>query len=104
MNFHIGSFGCGVLFSLILLYIGTLHRIEIGRNDVSQPAILTNDSRTVVFKEPSTDKPPANETSALAAERKYSVKDQIENSTFGVGKICKDWPKLHSQPTSLRRY
>ena len=79
MHFHFGSFGCGVLFSLILLYIGTIYHIEMLRSSVLQPTSSTKDSLDNVASESS-----ANETSDVIADQKSPIKDHVENSTFGV--------------------
>ena len=91
MHFHVGSFGCGVFFSLILLYIGSVHRIEVVRSNVLKVgSSLKEDlgsghsdslaNETSVANKTST----ANETSVVLLEPEYSIRDHVENSTFGV--------------------
>ena len=79
MHFHVGSFGCGVFISLILLYIGSVHRIKILRSnglDVD-PSIKGNLGSGY-------SESLANETSVASLEQNYSIRDYVENSTFGV--------------------
>ncbi len=79
MHFHVGSFGCGVSLSLILLYIGSVHRIEILRSNVLEVDSSTKDSSGSGHSESL-----ANETSVASLEQEYSFRDHVENSTFGV--------------------
>ena len=79
MHFHVGSFGRGVLFSVILLYIGTIYHIEILRSSIFQPTSSTKDSLDNVVSESS-----ANETLDVTADQKFPIEDHVENSTFGV--------------------
>ena len=79
MHFHVGSFGCGVSLSLVLLYIGSIHRVKIIRSNVLDVDSSVKDSLQSGPNEPS-----ANVTSAASLEEEYSVRDHVENSTFGV--------------------
>ena len=79
MHFHVGSFGCGVSLSLILLYIGSIYRVKIIRSNVLDVDSSVKDSLQSGHSEPS-----ANGTSAASLEEDYSVRDHVENSTFGV--------------------
>ena len=79
MHFHVGSFGCGVSLSLVLLYIGSIHRVKIIRSNVLDVDSSVKDSLQSGPNEPST-----NVTSAASLEEEYSVRDHVENSTFGV--------------------
>ena len=79
MYFHIGTFGCGVLFCLILLHIGTLRHIEVLKNNTFGVASCNKDRLGIGANESS-----ANESSVVLAGPKFSVKDHVENSTFGV--------------------
>ena len=79
MHFHVGSFGCGVSLSLVLLYIGSIHRVKIIRSNVLDVDSSVKDSLQSDPNEPST-----NVTSAALLEEEYSIKDHVENSTFGV--------------------
>lgn len=79
MHFHIGIFGCGVSFSLILLYLRSIHRMEIIRNNVLDVDSSAKDSLESGHSESS-----ANGTSVASLEQRYSVRDHVENSTFGV--------------------
>ena len=76
MHFHVGSFGCGVSFSLILLYIGSIHRIEILRSNV--------DSSVENKLESGHNGSFSNGTLVASPEQIYSVRDYVANSTFGV--------------------
>lgn len=82
MHFHVGSFGCGVSFSLILLYIGSIHRIEILRNNVFE-----GDSSIENKLESGHNGSFSNETLVASPEQTYSVRDHVANSTFGVREI-----------------
>ena len=79
MHFHVGSFGCGVSFSLILLYIGSVHRIKTLRRDVLEVNSFVKDNLESGHSESL-----ANETLVASLEQEYSVRDYVENSTFGV--------------------
>lgn len=79
MHFHVGSFGCGVSLSLILLYIGSIHRVKVIRRNV-----LDVDSSFQDSLESGHSESLANGTSVASPDQEYSVRDQIENSTFGV--------------------
>ena len=73
------SFGCGVSFSLILLYIGSIHRIQILRRNV-----LQGDSSIENKLEGGHNGSVSNETLVASPEQIYSVRDYVANSTFGV--------------------
>ena len=79
MHFHVGSFGCGVSLSLILLYIGSIRRVEYIRRNV-----LDVDSSVKDSLEDGHSESLPNRTSVASLEKEYSVRDHIENSTFGV--------------------
>ena len=79
MHFHVGSFGCGLVLSLILLYIGSVHRIKILRSHV-----LRIDSPIKDNLDSGHSESLANETSVASLGKEYSVRDHVENSTFGV--------------------
>ena len=79
MHFHVGSFGCGVSFSLILLYIGSVHRIESVRSNV-----LDIESSIKDDLESGRNESLVNETSIASLEQEYSIRDHVDNSTFGV--------------------
>ena len=79
MHFHVGSFGCGVFISLILLYIGSVHRIKILRSNVLDVDPSIRDKLGSGHSESL-----ANETRVASLEQEFSVKDHVENSTFGV--------------------
>ena len=79
MHFHVGSFGCGVSLSLILLYIGSIYRVETIRSNALDVNSSVKDSLENGHSEPS-----ANGTSVASLEEEYSVRDHVENSTFGV--------------------
>ena len=79
MHFHVGSFGCGVSLSLILLYIGSVHRIKNLRSNVLEVYSSIEDN-----SESGHSKSLANETSVASLEQEYSVRTHVENSTFGV--------------------
>ena len=85
MHFHVGSFGCGVAFSLILLYIGSLHRIEVKRSNVLKvESSLKDDLESGHSKSLANETSAANETSFVSLEQGYSIRNHVENSTFGV--------------------
>ena len=79
MHFHVGSFGCGVSLALILLYIGSIRRVEYKRRNV-----LDVDSSVKDSLEDGRSESLPNRTSVASREEEYSVRDRIENSTFGV--------------------
>ena len=79
MHFHVGSFGCGVSLSLVLLYIGSIYRVKIIRSNV-----FDVDSSVKYSLQSGHNETSANVTSAASLEEKYSVRDHVENSTFGV--------------------
>ena len=79
MHFHVGSFGCGVFLSLILLYIGSIRRVEYIRRNV-----LDVDSSVKDSLENGHSESLPNRTSVASPEKEYSLRDRIENSTFGV--------------------
>ena len=79
MHFHTGSFGYGISLSLVLLYIGSVHRIKILRSNT-----LEVDSSIKDGLESGHSESLANETSVASLEQDYSSRDHVENSTFGV--------------------
>lgn len=79
MHFHVGSFGCGVSFSLILLYIGSIHRITTLRRNVFEV-----DSSIENSLKSGHNGSFSNETLVASPEQIYSFRDHVENSTFGV--------------------
>ena len=91
MHFHVGSFGCGVALSLILLYIGSVHRIEVVRSNVLKvESSLKDDLKSGHSESLANETSVANktsivnETSVVSLEQGYSIRDHVENSTFGV--------------------
>ena len=85
MHFHVGSFGCGVSFSLILLYIGSVHRIESVRSNVLDvESSIKDDLESGRNESLVNETSSVNETSIASLEQEYSVRDQVDNSTFGV--------------------
>ena len=79
MHFHVGSFGCGVSLSVLLLYVGSVHRIETLRSSVLEVDSSIKDGLGSGHSESL-----ANEASVASVEQEYSVEDHVENSTFGV--------------------
>lgn len=79
MHFHVGSFGCGVSFSLLLLYIGSIHRIKTLRRNV-----FDVDSTVEYSLESGHNGSFSNKTLGALPEQIYSFRDYVENSTFGV--------------------